>query len=166
MRDLLLAIQSALRAGLDSTVYRLGTTPDNGDVFISEQEDYFPPACEFPAVGIKDGLEIPLQRNSCGDGLIEEVFTQTVNLIAWAPTLSSVIGAGIIGDATQPGVCRIKDDIHGILNDNFLGDLGVSGVERGQIAPSRIMQQQEGRLGQFLVIPYTYTRKRKVPARL
>lgn len=163
MRDLLLAIQSALRSGLDSTVYRVGATPDQSDIFIADAEQYLPSGCRFPAVGIKDGGEATVQRQSCGDGYIEESYTQNINLIAWAPSMSAVIGAGVIGDATQPGVLGIKEHVHAVVIDNMLdAELGVQMVVRGDVPQSYPVQQADGRVGQNLVIPYLYHRKRKI----
>ena len=159
MRELLLSIQETLRSGLDSTVYRIGSTPEQSDIFIADNEQYLPKACLFPAVGIKDAGESELIEHACGENQMAEESTFTVSIICWAPSLSNKIGGGIIGDQTQPGIQDSKRYVHNLLRGNTLGLDFVESVNRGAIPPSQTTIQDAG-TAQRLVIPYVYEIKK------
>ena len=157
MRNLLLAVQSALRMQLDPSVYRIGSTPESGDIFIADNEQYLPDACRFPAVGIKDGGMVVSRDAACPAGSRVEFREDTATLICWAPSIGTAIGAGIIGDVTQPGVLDIFRHIHAVLFSNLLLD-DVVDVRLGSI-PASITTDQDGRISQSLTVPYIYSRE-------
>lgn len=164
MRQIVLAVREELRSVLDSTIFRIGARPDQGDIFISEEVNYLPESVGLPAVGVKDGSDAILRRYACGEGKIVEEHESTIQVICWTPSDSTFVGGGVIGDTTQPGVLDISEMIHDILYDNLILD-NVHGVERGYIPGSGI-SDQGGRIVQNLIIPYTYKHEIKRDARL
>lgn len=161
MRELILAAQSALRAGLDPAVYRTGSNPEQSDIFIADNEQYLPKTRKLPAIGIKDSGESELTEYACGEGLMVEEGTFSVVFICWAPSLGNTVGGGIIGTVTSPGVQNIKRDLHHVLRNNLLGLDWVRMVKRGPVPASQTSIPDGARTAQSLNVTYTYDIKRK-----
>lgn len=110
MKTLLLAIQTALRAGL--------TDIREADIFITPHVNYLPPGVKAPAIGIKDGVVRVFEH----PGESQETRIQ-VSLAVWVEFFAGE--ESILGRTDRDGVLDICADVHGVLAGNTLGVPGV-----------------------------------------
>lgn len=107
MKDLLLAIKTALQDGINYV--------QDNDIYVAKHENIIPPATKFPCIGIKDGA---INRTELIDGMME--YKLQVKIIIYVRIMQSE--ASIVGNAAgEKGVLDVADDIHAILDENRLG---------------------------------------------
>lgn len=145
MRNLIIAIQQALKSSLPTDKYR------GCDIFIATSETSHPPGTRFPAIGIKDGSEV-IEELACDI----ERSTTSVSVICWAPAGGSY-EAQVIGDQSQPGVLKMAEDVAYILKNNTLGSDEIQSVRRAEVRESlNLVDQESGREVQQKTIIFEY----------
>lgn len=108
MKELLTAVQNEIRTHLPYV--------RDSDVKIVPHVNYIPYGARFPFIGLKDG---PVKREELPGGGFR--FFKRVHIVVYVKLLKGE--ASVMGDEPtgQKGVLDIPDDLHDVLNDNFLG---------------------------------------------
>lgn len=126
MKDLLLAIQSELRASIDTVV--------DSAICIVRSESYIPPSVRSPAIGLKDG-QVTFRR--LAGGVVET--TARVLVVAWVQILDDYDASIMGGAQSTPGVLDLVSQIITALDDNMLALPGMQSANIVECRPSEPM---------------------------
>jgi len=151
VKALLTAIKSQLQADLGYV--------RASDVFITEDEDLFPDAIKFPAIGIKDG---PVVRIEMIGGMIE--YLMTVKIVALVQLTKPE--AAIMGDSAtgRKGILDMEKDIHASLDENLLSITGMTAAVAAANQSESEMFGDEVEVMQRKVIAYEYVKETERPS--
>ena len=122
------------------------------DIFITPHTNLIPAGTQFPAIGIKDG-SIKRAELMGGDSLDKEMVVTLIPYVKIYPGEKSIIGSGVF-----KGILDIVEDIHEVLDDNFLGIDGMEAAFCGDEKGSEMFGNPEDGL-QRKIITYTYEKR-------
>jgi hypothetical protein len=122
------------------------------DIFITPHTNLIPAGTQFPAIGIKDGA-VKRHELAGGDSLDRDLIVSLIPYVKAYPGEKSIIGSGVF-----KGILDIVEDIHEILDDNFLGIDGMEAAFCEDENESEMFGNPEDGL-QRKIIKYKYERR-------
>jgi hypothetical protein len=122
------------------------------DIFITPHTNLIPGGTHFPAIGIKDGV-VKRHELAGGDLLDKDLYVSLIPYVKMYPEEQSIIGG-----SGFKGVLEIVEDLHVILDDNFLGLEGMESAFCDDEKQSEMFGKPEDGLQRKIII-YKYERR-------
>jgi hypothetical protein len=121
------------------------------DVFITPHTNLIPAGTQFPAIGIKDGS---VKRNELMSNVLDrELSVSIITFVKMFPDEQSIMGG-----SGFKGVLELVEDLHKILDDDFLEINGVEAAFCEDENPSEMFGKPENGLQRKIII-YKYERR-------
>lgn len=145
-RDIIAAIQTELRANLESVT-------SEKSIFASPSETFILPGADLPAIGLKDG---PVTREDLAGDMIAYDIVVHVCLFVELFREEAVLLDDPASDS--PGILTLADSVDEILDENTLGitDVDIIHAAQFQSNSSKILTNLDLSLRQTKVLKYRY----------